>query len=62
MASTYFDDQWLAMKACKEWLLLDDDTSAECKVFPVPQKKIELSNMMKEQFKVVLKAKNFVID
>ena len=49
MASTYFDDQWLAMKACKEWLLLDDHTSAKCKVFPIPQNKMELSNLMKEQ-------------
>ena len=43
---TYFDDQWLAMEAYKEWLLHDDDrTSAKCKVCPIPRNKIELSNM-----------------
>ena len=43
---TYFDDQWLAMEAYKEWLLHDDDrTSAKRKVCPIPRNKIELSNM-----------------
>ena len=43
MAPTYFDDQWLGMKAYKEWLLCGDDrTSAKCKVCPILQNKIEL--------------------
>ena len=46
MASTYFDDQWLGMEAYKEWLLRGDDhTSAKCKVCPILQNKIELSNI-----------------
>ena len=46
MAPTYFDDLWLGMNACKEWLLCGEDrTNAKCKVCPIPQNKIELSNM-----------------
>ena len=65
MASTYFDDQWLGMEAYKEWFLHAswwDRTSAKCKVCPITRNKIELSNMVKGQLKVMLKAKNFAID
>ena len=41
MASTYLNDQRLGVEACKECLLRGDDrTSAKCKVFPIPRKKI----------------------
>ena len=46
MVFTYFNDQWLRMEAYKEWLLHDDDCTSEiCKVCPISQNKIELSNM-----------------
>ena len=59
MVSTYFDDQWLGMEAYKEWLFHGDArTSAKFKVCPIPWKKIELT-WVKEQLKVMLKAKNW---
>ena len=58
MASTYFDDQWLGMKAYKEWLLCGDDrTSAKCKVCPIPRNKIELSSMCERAIKSHAKGK-----
>ena len=61
MASTYFDDQWLGMEAYKEWLLRGDNcTSAKCVLFP--ETKLNCLTWAKEQLKVMLKAKNIVID
>ena len=58
---TYFDDQWLAMEAYKEWLLHDDDcTSAKCVLFP--KTKLSCLTWVKEQLKVMLKGKNIMIN
>ena len=48
MSSTYFDDQWLQILEFKSWLIRgDDNTTAKCRVCPIPRNKIELSNMGK---------------
>ena len=46
------------METYKEWLLCGDDrTSAKCKLCPIPQNKIELSNMVKRAIKSHAKGK-----
>ena len=61
MVLTCFNDQWLGMEAYKECLLHGSDrTSAKCKVCPIPQNKIELSNMGERAVKS--HAKDIVID
>ena len=58
MVLTCFNDQWLGMEAYKECLLHGNDrTSAKCKVCPIPQNKIELSNMGERAVKSHAKGK-----
>ena len=52
MSSTYFDDQWSQMPEFKSWLIRgDNNTTAKCRVCPIPRNKIELSNMGKQALK-----------
>ena len=52
MSSTYFDDQWLQMPEFKPWPIRgDNNTTAKCRVCPIPRNKIELSNMRKQALK-----------
>ena len=52
MSSTYLDDQWSQMPEFKSWLIRgDDNTTAKCRVCPIPRNNIELSNMGKQSLK-----------
>ena len=63
MASTYFDEQWLGMETYKECcfvVMIVPVQSAQCVLFP--ETKLDCLTWVKEQLKVMLKAKNIVID